>query len=113
MDEEELKDVWNAYCEETLPMDVYCVFQMSDFNEMFEGAMPHTIARMICDGDFRYDHKFFTSDKDGNLISSNHVYDIIDVNGLKNYVNEEEDSFGSPALEYILDQGGKDSDDWF
>lgn len=107
MDDAEVVDIWNNYCEACkCPDDI--IYSMLEFDEIMEYCTPWKIARACCYGDFWATHDYFWFNSYGNLESCD--FPIIDessplsIDYVVAHIVENNDSLQNDEIQKILDE---------
>lgn len=83
-----LADRWNAYCEAMCDFDSQVFCNDEDFFSDFDPE-PMTLLRMAFYGDYRPNDEYVRLDGRGNLSSSDRVEDLIDMDALLRWEEEQ------------------------
>lgn len=103
MENDELMEVWNNYCDKVEWSDDK-VYYIDEFNDMYSCEYPLDIARRVVDNDFSPNDYYFKTNCYGDLTSDDYVSELInDKCSLINYVVENNDDLGSSDLRDALD----------
>ena len=102
MSAQEIINIHNAYCEATNTTNYY-IYAMDDFDEIMEGLTPTDIAWRIYCGDFNPNREYFWFNGYANLESSDYAPDIIFIDDIARYIDEEDDDLQSLTIEEILE----------
>ena len=95
MDNYELMDLWNSYCEKTHNENEK-VYDIDYFDDVFD-LYDYSSVSEILDA-FEYmdrNDKFFNADKD----TTDNVADIIDISDIADYISENLETFGNADLQ--------------
>lgn len=106
----ELVNVHNAYCNAANYMDDY-IYDMNEFDEIMSGQTPWEIARCAYYGDFCPAHDYFWFNGYANLCSADYQPEIIIIEDIAQYVDDNNDDLGNCDLAEILDEDEDDEDD--
>lgn len=102
MSTQEIVNIHNAYCQATRMVDHY-IYAMDDFDEIMAGFTPTDIAWKIYCGDFNPNREYFWFNGYANLESSDYEPDIIFIDDIARYIDEENDNLQSHAIEDIFE----------
>lgn len=103
MEDDELMEVWNNYCDKVEWSDDK-VYYIDEFNDMYSYENPLDIARMVIGTGFSPNDYYFKTDCYGDLTSGDCVSDLInDIDSLINYAIEHDEDFGNSDLRDALD----------
>ena len=105
----ELVNVHNAYCGAANYMDDY-IYNMDEFDEIMSGQSPWEIARCAYYGDFCPADDYFWFNGYANLCSADYHPEIINVEDIAQYVDDNNDDLGDCDLAEILDEDNEDED---
>lgn len=97
----ELVNVYNAYCDAANYMDDY-IYNMDEFDEIMSGQTPWEIARCAYYGDFCPAHDYFWFNGYANLCSADYPPDIISIEDIAQYVDDNNDDLSNCDLAEIL-----------
>ena len=106
----ELVNVHNAYCDAANYMDNY-IYNMDEFDEIMSGQSPWEIARCAYYGDFCPAHDYFWFNGYANLCSADYQPEIIIIEDIAQYVDDNNDDLGNYDLAEILDEDEDDEGD--
>ena len=110
MNDEELIELHNSYCEAAEYEDDR-IYSMYELDELLEGRTPTDILSMGFYGDFRPHHDFFWFNGNGNLESADYTTDMpIFAKDIADYILSEEDSLGNDEIQEILDKEDKENE---
>ena len=87
----DLMSCYNQYAQNNSYEEVYS--NDGDFFEMMYGTNVMDAVRAVCFGDYEYSHKFVMLDGCANLKSSNYVADLIDLEELASYIEDNISDF--------------------
>ena len=102
LDDEELKQIWNDYCDANSYSDDF-VYDMDEFDEIMSNSEPTDIANKIFYGDFNPNHNYFCFNGYANLVSSDYLDDLIHIDDLAEYIynNQDEQSYIDELDEFL------------
>lgn len=99
--EDDLIFIYNQQCDH-----LQTIFPMEQFDEVMTGKTAFDVADIICesDGEFytRDSHFSWDFDSDRLISTSTPCQDWIDIESLASRIDDRNDSFGIPELEFIL-----------
>lgn len=84
IDDGQLKQIWNDYCDTYSGDDV--VYDMDEFDDIMSSSTPTDIADRIFYGDFKPCHKYFSFNGYANLVSTDYLDDLIYISDLAEYI---------------------------
>ena len=105
MDDDDLVNVYNKYCEDSKYIDdmIYPMYELDDYiGDLSQYTLGDLFGKFQWIG-FNYDHPFFRDTIYG-IESIEDVSCIIDISDLVDHIIWNEDSLGSKAVQEILDQ---------
>lgn len=104
----ELVRIWNEAIAEDNPDEM--IYSMDEFDEVFRYEQPSRLACMIQFGDFNYNHNWFKFNGYGNIITSDHVPELICIDELADYIIESHNSYGIDDISELLDEWQEDDE---
>lgn len=98
-----LLPMWQDYCMNNNYDDL--IYDMEEFDEIFQNDEPSYIANRIFYGDFNPNDEYFTFNGYGNLVSfdSFDILEHISLTDLVVYIIDNDEDFGDSDLREILD----------
>ena len=108
LDDEELKQIWNDYCDVNSYSDDF-VYDMEEFDDIMSNSTPSDIANRIFYGDFKPCHEYFSFNGYENLVSSDYLEDLIHISDLAEYIynNQDEQSYIDELDEFLHEEQGE------
>lgn len=112
MNDPELVVLHNDYCCAINDYDNE-IFEINQFDEIFNGCEPWDIATKICHGDFNPAFEYFKFNGYGNIqsICKWELDRFIDIMEIVEYILENDYSFENNDILYILDDIEEDSEE--
>lgn len=99
----EIVDLHNEYCDAANYPDDH-IYSMEDFDEIMSGMTPWEIVRAAYySGKFCPARGWFWFNGYGNLESDDFVPDIIDMDAIAKYIDENDDDLGNSDIADILE----------
>lgn len=108
VDAGELVRVWNETIVEDNPDEM--IYSMDEFDEIFRDEQPSRLACMIQFGDFNYNHDWFKFNGYGNIITSDHVSELICLDELADYIIDNRNSYDIDDIAELLDEWQADDE---
>ena len=105
LDDEELKQIWNDYCNANSYSDDF-VYDMDEFDDIMSNSTPTDIVNRIFYGDFKPCHEYFSFNGYANLVSSDYLDDLIHISDLAEYIynNQDEQSDYTELDEFLHEE---------
>lgn len=100
--DEELKAIWNEYCERNNYYD-NIIYNMYEFDDIMQNETPEGIALKIFYGDFKITDDYFMFDGYNNL-KSGYADEFIYFDELADYICRNEDSLNNDELKDFLEE---------
>ena len=106
----ELINIHNEYCDAANYPDDH-IYDMDEFDEIMSGHTPWETVRCAYYGDFCPTHNYFWFDGYANLCSADYRPEIIVIEDIAQYIDDNDDDLGDCDLAEILDEEENDEDD--
>lgn len=103
MEDNELLEVWNRFCDNN-SWDDDKIYYIEEFNDMYSCEDPLEIARMVQGSGFDANDYYFKQSCYGDLTSDDYVSGLIDdLDALIDYIIKHDDDLGSSDIREVLD----------
>jgi hypothetical protein len=108
--EDTIVDLWNCMCEQT-GRDEEIIHQMSDVDEMFDGYSVREAHDEFDLCEFDWSDYWYVEGRCSTPRSSCDAEDLMDYSELVDYILDNDDDLGDPAIREVLDEPTTDTDD--
>lgn len=111
LDDGSIVNMWNQYCEQ-VNYDDDMIYSLDEWtiNDIFYMRKPWDILRYL-DGGFNVNDNWFHWDGYGNIVSTDNIFDMVELGDLADYIIDEEDDLGNFDIKDILEEAKEDEDE--
>lgn len=109
LDDDSTVDMWNQYCSEVNYYDdmIYSLDECT-INDICYMKKPWDILKCL-DGEFNaINDDWFYYNGYGNVVSTDDIFDKVDLDDLADYIIDEENALGNSDIEAILEEAKED-----
>lgn len=110
LSDDEIVSVHNEYCYNCNNLDDH-IYTMDEFDEICDGMTPWEVARGCFYGTFCPANKYFWFNGYGNFDSQDYVGGEIDMNGIAEYIDENDDALYCGEIQDVLDSFEDEDED--
>lgn len=108
LDDDSTVDMWNQYCSE-VNYDDDVIYSLDEWtiNDMCYMKKPWDILRCL-DGAFNINDDWFYYNGYGNIVSTDDIFDMVELGDLADYIIDEENDLGNSDIKDILEEAKED-----